>query len=73
MLHRAKKQNPEAVVVAAGCYVQAAAQELKKDPAVDIVIGNNKKTELIEILENYLSENEGKSFSNLIMPWQNPL
>ena len=52
MLHRAKKQNPEAVVVAAGCYVQAAAQELKKDPAVDIVIGNNKKTELIEILEN---------------------
>jgi len=66
MLHRAKKQNPEAVVVAAGCYVQAAAQELKKDPAVDIVIGNNKKTELIEILENYFTKNEFKKEEYLI-------
>lgn len=53
MLHRAKKLNPEAVVVAAGCYVQAAGDELKKDEAVDLVIGNNKKTELIPILEDY--------------------
>lgn len=50
MLHRARKMNPDAVVVAAGCYVQAAGEELKKDEAIDIVIGNNKKTELIEIL-----------------------
>lgn len=58
MLHRAKKMNPHAVVVAAGCYVQAAGEELKKDEAVDLVIGNNKKTELISILEDYFSDSE---------------
>ncbi|HIT65212.1 MAG TPA: tRNA (N(6)-L-threonylcarbamoyladenosine(37)-C(2))-methylthiotransferase MtaB [Candidatus Ventrimonas merdavium] len=58
MLHRAKKQNPEAVVVAAGCYVQAASEELKKDLSVDIIIGNNKKQELASILEDYFREKE---------------
>lgn len=58
MLHRAKKQNPEAVVVAAGCYVQAASEELKKDLSVDIIIGNNKKQELASILEDYFQEKE---------------
>lgn len=58
MLHRAKKLNPGAVVVAAGCYVQAAGEELKKDDAVDLVIGNNKKTDLITILEDYFSKNQ---------------
>ena len=53
MLHRAKAKNPVAVVVAAGCYVQAAAGELLKDGAVDIIIGNNKKKELVSILEEY--------------------
>lgn len=53
MLHRAKKMNPQAVVVAAGCYVQAAGEDLPKDEAVDIVIGNNKKQNLLEILEKY--------------------
>lgn len=61
MLHRAKKQNPSAVVVAAGCYVQSAAEELKKDLAVDIIIGNNKKQELISILEEYFRQNSGKT------------
>lgn len=55
MLHRAKKQNPESVVVAAGCYVQAATEELKKDLSVDVIIGNNKKTELVAILEEHFS------------------
>lgn len=55
MLHRAKKMNPDAVVVAAGCYVQAAGEELKKDEAVDLVVGNNKKTELVSILEEYFT------------------
>lgn len=58
MLHRAKKLNPNGVVVAAGCYVQAAAEELKKDAAVDIIIGNNKKTELVPILEDYFAGRE---------------
>ena len=56
MLHRARKQNPGAVVVAAGCYVQSAADELKKDLAVDVLIGNNKKQELIPILEEYFRQ-----------------
>ena len=58
MLHRAKKMNPSAVVIAAGCYVQAAGEELKKDEAVDLVIGNNKKTELVTILEDYFAQNK---------------
>ncbi len=55
MLHRAKKQNPEALVVAAGCYVQAAEAELKEDSAVDLLIGNNRKKDLISILKAYES------------------
>lgn len=52
MLHRARKMNPEAVVVAAGCYVQA--QEGKEiDPCIDIVIGNNHKKDLVRILREY--------------------
>ena len=59
MLHRAKKMNPSAVVVAAGCYVQAAGKELaEKDEAVDIVIGNDRKNELPEILERYFAGRE---------------
>ena len=42
MLHRAKAKNPDAVVVAAGCYVQAAADKLREDAAVDLIIGNNR-------------------------------
>ncbi len=59
MLHRARKMNPDAVVVAAGCYVQAKAGEV--DDCVDIVIGNNRKHELAGILEEYWrSEGEKK-------------
>lgn len=58
MLHRAKNMNPDSVVVAAGCYVQAAGEELKKDVAVDLIIGNNKKTELVSILDDYFSDRE---------------
>ncbi len=53
MLHRAKKRNPEAVVVAAGCYVQVAADALKEDGAVDVIIGNNQKGQLLEILKEF--------------------
>lgn len=54
MLHRAKKMNPGSVVVAAGCYVQVAADALKKDDCVDVVIGNNMKGQLVRILDEYL-------------------
>lgn len=59
MLHRAKKLNPSAVVVAAGCYVQAAGEELLKDEAVDIVVGNNRKQDLVSILDQYFEEHRG--------------
>lgn len=55
MLHRAKKKNPEAVVVAVGCYVQAAGEELLRDGSVDIAIGNDKKSELPRILAEYFA------------------
>ena len=53
MLHKAKKMNPHAIVVAAGCYVQAAGAELEEDSAIDIIIGNNRKKDLVSILEHY--------------------
>ena len=59
MLHRAKKMNPDAIVVAAGCYVQAQEQSGEVDSCIDIVIGNNKKAELIKILDQYFKEREG--------------
>lgn len=55
MIHRARKQNADAVVVAAGCYVQTAGEEIKQDLTVDIVIGNNKKAELVSLLEQYFA------------------
>ena len=56
MLHRAKKQNPESVVVAAGCYVQTKEEEAFADEAIDIIIGNNKKHELITKLDEFFRD-----------------
>lgn len=56
MLHRAKKLNPNAVVVAAGCYVQADEENVKEDAAVDIVLGNNCKINIVEALDNYYAD-----------------
>ena len=58
MLHRAKKMNPSAAVVAVGCYVQAAGAELKKDEAVDLIVGNNQKNDLVQILDDYFADHE---------------
>lgn len=58
MLHKAKKMNPDAVVVACGCYVQAAGEKLEEDDAIDLIVGNNKKKEIPEILEAYFRERE---------------
>ena len=56
MLHRAKKTNPEAVVVAAGCYVQTKEEEAVADDAIDIIIGNNKKHELVTKLDEFFRD-----------------
>lgn len=53
MLHRAKKRNPEAVVIAAGCYVQTREEEEILKDGVDLVIGNNRKKDLVSILNHY--------------------
>ena len=52
MLHRARRQNPDAIVVAAGCYVQVQEGH-GADPCVDVVLGNNRKKELLRVLEEY--------------------
>ena len=54
MLHRAKKMNPNALVVATGCYVQAKENSGEVDECIDVIIGNNKKKDLIEILEQHI-------------------
>lgn len=55
MLHKAKKTNPEGIVVAVGCYVQSDTEGVRQDSAVDLMIGNNRKKDLIDILENYMN------------------
>ena len=58
MLHRAKKMNKDAIVVAVGCYVQAAGESIKEDEAIDIIVGNNNKSDIVNILDAYFkSEN----------------
>lgn len=66
MLHKAKKMNKDAVVIAVGCYVQAAGEELLKDEAIDIVVGSNRKSEIVHIIENIMPERITATF--LIFP-----
>ena len=61
MLHRAKKQNPDAIVVAVGCYVQTNEAEIEKDDCIDLAIGNNRKNELVEIIEAYLDKRQSQT------------
>lgn len=56
MLHKAKHMNSEAVVIAVGCYVQAAKEELLKDSSIDIIIGNNRKGEIVSIVNTFFDD-----------------
>ena len=58
MLHKAKKMNPDAVVVATGCYVQTDEGKLEKDEAVDLVLGNNQKKNIVEVLADFEREHQ---------------
>lgn len=60
MLHKAKKRNPDAVVVAAGCYAQVAVEELEQDSAVDIIVGNNKKKDIVSVVQEYICDRRTK-------------
>ncbi len=66
MLHRAKKNNPHAIVVAVGCYVQTGADAVKKDDAIDLAIGNNCKKDIVSVLEEYLRQQESETVTHII-------
>ena len=57
MMHRAKKKNPDGIIVAVGCYVQAAKEQLEEDTLIDLVIGNNMKSQVVQIFEQYIQDN----------------
>ena len=59
MLHKAKKMNPDAIVVATGCYVQTGGEKLEKDEAIDLVLGNNQKINIVEALAEYAENKPG--------------
>lgn len=61
MLHKAKKMNPQAVVVATGCYVQEDLEHVEKDEAVDLIVGNNQKQNIVQLLADYESGKGTKS------------
>ncbi len=60
MIHKAKALNPDAVVVAVGCYVQTHQGEVEKDESIDLAIGNNKKKDIVQLVEEFLSDRAGK-------------
>lgn len=62
MLHKAKKKNPDAVVIAVGCYVQSAKEQLEKDQAIDLVIGNSQKHLVVQLYEKYIGGEEDRAY-----------
>lgn len=62
MIHKARKTNPDAVIVAAGCYVQAAGEKVLDDLTVDVIIGNNKKKDLVQILDGWFTDRKRASY-----------
>ena len=65
MLHKAKKNNPDSIVVAAGCYVQTSEKEVLNDLSVDIVIGNDRKHDLVRLLEEYSLDSVNDTVDNI--------
>ena len=63
MIHRARRKNPEAVVAAVGCYVQTGGRNLLENKQADILIGNNRKKDIVQILESYFSEKNTEDHS----------
>ena len=67
MLRRAKELNPKAIIVACGCYAQVASGEIANIPEVDIIIGNNEKTNIVNIIEDYQKDKERESLIGDVM------
>ena len=60
MIHRAKKMNPDSIVIAAGCYVQTSTKQAEEDPDIDIILGNNQKGKLVQVLTAFLEDETKK-------------
>lgn len=56
MLHKAKSMNPDAIVVAMGCYVQTGKKQLETDESVDIIIGNDQKKNICSIISDFRND-----------------
>ncbi len=67
MLRRAKEINKDATLVACGCYAQVAKDELKKIPEIDLIIGNNEKNDIIQIVENHVSQKGAEDLVSDVM------
>lgn len=67
MLRRAKEINKDATLVACGCYAQVAKDELKKIPEIDVIIGNNEKNDIIQIVENHVSQKGAEDLVSDVM------
>ena len=72
MLHRAKQKNPDAVVVAVGCYVQTAGRKIEMDDSIDLAVGNNRKKDIVSILEQYLGERNKTLHDTTVMDMNQP-
>ena len=58
MLRRVREQNKDTIIVACGCYVQVAEEDLEKIEEIDLILGNNEKKKIVEYVENYMKNNE---------------
>ena len=67
MLRRAKEINKDATLVACGCYAQVAKEELKKIPEIDLIIGNNEKNDIIQIVENHIAQKGAEDLVSDVM------
>lgn len=68
MLHRAKQLNPEGVVVAVGCYVQTGLEAIERDECIDLAVGNNRKRDIVDIVETYLGQRRDKTLDGFTVP-----
>ena len=70
VLRQAKKKNENAIVVACGCYVQVSKDELENLPEIDLCIGTNEKTQIVELVEKFIEE-KNKSYIQIDDVMQN--
>ena len=58
MLRRVKESNPESIVVACGCYAQVSEKNIESIEEVDIILGNNEKSKVVEKVEELIKTNQ---------------